>query len=136
MTVALSYTVSSAEPLVVISGEYGDPVEWSRLLTEIVRDPRCQGGCAFLRDLRSAHHPVDVWTVVAVVELIRQHWPTVQPCRAAIVTRIDELDIPIQVAQALADTHQISINAFDSYDAALAWLREGFSTTTSTKTAA
>jgi len=129
MTVALSYTVSSAEPLVVISGEYADPVECSRLLIEIVRDPRCQGGCAFLRDLRSAHHPVDVWTVVAVVDLIRQHWLTVQPCRAAIVTRIDELDIPIQVAQALADTHQISIRAFDSYEAALAWLREGFSTT-------
>jgi hypothetical protein len=58
-----------------------------------------------------------------------------QPCRAAIVTRIDELDIPIQVAEALADTHQISIRAFDSYEAALAWLRDGF-LTTSTQAAA
>jgi hypothetical protein len=119
---ALSYTIDEAEQLVTITGDYSAPDEWRDLLGRILADPRRRPGFAFLRDLRDATHPVDAATVVGIISVVRQFWPHLRPARAAILTRHD-IDPAAMVAHALADAENIPLQAFNSYDAAIEWLR-------------
>jgi hypothetical protein len=119
---ALSYIIDEAEHLVTITGEYSAPSDWHDLLGRILADPRRRPGFAFLRDLREATHPVDAATVVGIISVVRQFWPHLSPSRAAILTRHD-IDPAAMVAHALADAENIPLQAFNSHDAAMAWLR-------------
>jgi hypothetical protein len=119
----LSYSIDEAEQLVTITGEYSAAEDWNDLLGRILADPRRRPGFAFLRDLRDATRPVDVATVVGIIAVVRQFWPRLQPRRAAILTRND-IDAPALVAHALADAENLPLQAFNSHDAAMAWLRE------------
>ena len=85
----LAYTIDPDEKLITISGEYANAEEWKRLLGEILRDSRRQPGFAFLRDLRTAKHPVDAVAVVGIIDVVRRFWPELQPCRAAVVTPLE-----------------------------------------------
>lgn len=118
----LSYTIDEAEQLVTITGEYSVAQDWHDLLSRILADPRRRPGFAFLRDLREATHPVDAAAVVAIISVVRQFWPHLRPTRAAILTRND-IDPAALVAHALADAENLPIQAFNSLDAAMAWLR-------------
>lgn len=118
----LSYTIDEAEQLVTISGEYSDAHEWQELLGRILADPRRRAGFAFLRDLRQATRPVDAATVVGIISVVRQFWPHLLPRRVAILTR-NEIDPPAMVAHALADAENMPLQAFNSPEAAMAWLR-------------
>jgi hypothetical protein len=119
---ALSYTIDEAEQLVTITGEYSAAREWQDLLGRILADPRRRPGFAFLRDLRQAAHPVDAATVVGIISVVRQFWPQLRPRRAAILTRND-VDPAAMVAHALADAENLPLQAFNSHEAAMAWLR-------------
>ena len=118
----LSYSIDEAEQLVTITGEYSAAQEWHDLLGRILGDPRRRPGFAFLRDLREATRPVDAATVVGIIGVVRQFWPHLLPRRAAILTRHD-IDAPAMVAHALADAENLPLQAFNSQDAAMAWLR-------------
>ena len=118
----LSYSIDEAEQLVTITGEYSAAQEWHDLLSRILADPRRRPGFAFLRDLRGATHPVDAATVVGIISVVRQFWPHLRPARAAILTRND-IDPAAMVAHALADADNMPLQAFNSHDAAMAWLR-------------
>ena len=118
----LSYSIDVAEQLVTITGEYSAAQEWQELLGRILADPRRGPGFAFLRDLRQATRPVDAATVVAISAVVRQFWPHLRPKRVAILTR-NEIDPAAMVAHALADADNMPLQAFNSYDAAMAWLR-------------
>jgi hypothetical protein len=120
----LAYTIDVDRRLITITGEYADAGEWKDLLGRILSDPRRTPGFAFLRDLRGATRPVDAATVVAIVEVVKRFWPQLQPSRAAIVTPLS-VDPAALVAHALADAQQIPMQAFNSYEAAMEWLREG-----------
>jgi hypothetical protein len=119
---ALSYSIDEAEQLVTITGEYSAASEWHDLLGRILADPRRRPGFAFLRDLREATRPVDAATVVGIISVVRQFWPHLRPTRAAILTRND-IDSAAMVAHALADAENLPLQAFNSHDAAMAWLR-------------
>lgn len=119
---ALSYDIDEAEQLVTITGEYSAADEWQDLLGRVLADPRRRPGFAFLRDLRHATRPVDAATVVAIISVVRQFWPHLRPTRAAILTRQD-IDPAAMVAHALADAENLPLQAFNSYEAAIAWLR-------------
>jgi hypothetical protein len=120
----LDYTIDAGRRLITIVGEYSDANEWRSLLARVLDDPRRKPGFAFLRDLRDATTPVDAETVVQIMEIVRRFWPQLRPSRAAILTKPEE-DPAALVAHALADTQQLPMRAFDSYDEALAWLSEG-----------
>ena len=120
----LSYSIDEAERLVTITGEYSDAAEWQDLLGRVLADPRRKPGFAFLRDLRGATTPVDAATVVQIMTVVRRFWPHLRPSRAAILTP-RELDPAALVAHAIADAENMPVQAFNSYDAALAWLRGG-----------
>ena len=107
-----------------ITGEYGTADDWKILLTRILHDPLLQPGFKFLRDRRGTAADVDVDTIIAVVDAIRRFWPHIQPSRAAILIS-RECDPRAIAASALADGHGLSIKAFTSYAAAVAWLDEG-----------
>jgi hypothetical protein len=118
----LSYSIDEAEQLVTITGDYSDAGEWQGLLARVLADPRRRPGFAFLRDLRQATHPVDAATVVQIIAVVRQFWPHLRPRRAAILTRHD-IDPAAMVAHALADAENMPLQAFNSHEAAMAWLR-------------
>jgi hypothetical protein len=120
--VPLTYTIDPAERLIVITGEYAEAAEWRELLGRVLADPRRQPGFAFLRDLREATRPVDAATVVGIIEVVRRFWPLLQPSRAAIVTP-HAFDTAALTAHALADAERLPLEAFTSYEAALAWLQ-------------
>lgn len=119
---SLAYEIDEYERLIVITGEYSAAAEWQSLLARVLADPRRRPGFAFLRDLRTATKPVDADTVVQIMEVVRRFWPQLQPSRAAIVTKQSE-DPAALVAHALADTQQLPVRAFNSYDEARAWLK-------------
>jgi hypothetical protein len=120
----LHYTVDAARRLVTITGEYSQPEEWRELLGRISSDPRRRPGFAFLRDLRGATTPVDVQTVVGIIDVVRRYWPHLQPSRAAILTP-HEIDRAALVAHALADAQHLPLQTFTSHDDAMEWLRAG-----------
>jgi hypothetical protein len=121
---SLAYEIDASRRLIVISGEYSNADEWRSLLLKVLSDPHRKPGFAFLRDLRNATTPVDADGVVQIMEVVCRFWPQLQPSRAAIVTKHDD-DSAALVAHALADSQQLPIRAFNSYDDALAWLLQG-----------
>ena len=118
----LTYDIDASQRLVRISGEYATAEEWGRLLGEILRDPRRQPGFGFLRDLRGATTPVDAQAVVQIIAVVRRLWPQLQPSKAAVLTPF-QLDAAAFVAQALAESQDIPLRVFRSYDEAIAWLK-------------
>ena len=117
----LRYDIDESRNLITITGEYADAAEWERLLAEFAADPRRRPGCVILRDQRGGTRPVDVPTVLAIMEVVRRFWPILGARRAAIVMpRL--FDSPGLVAQAIAGEDDIPIQAFATYDAALDWL--------------
>ena len=120
----LDYRIDCSERLVVITGEYRDPDSWRDLLARMLQDPLLKPGFALLRDRRGTATHVDVATLAGMVDAIGRFWPHIQPSRAAIL--ISRHSGPAAVAaSSVAETHGFSIQAFTSYDAARAWLREG-----------
>jgi hypothetical protein len=117
----LAYVIDRGQRLVVITGEYADDGQWRALLQRIAHDPDHEPGFSFLRDLRSAKHPVDPSTVMRIISVVREFWALLQVRRAAIVTPRDQ-DTPALVAHALAQDEQIPLQAFTSYNAAVEWL--------------
>jgi hypothetical protein len=119
----LSYSINEAEHLVTITGDYSAAGDWKDLFQRILADSRLRPGFAFLRDLRQATVPVDAATVVGIISVVKQFWPVLRPTRAAILTRND-VDPAAMVAHALADADNMPLQAFNSYEAAMAWLRQ------------
>lgn len=119
----LSYSIDEARNLIVITGEYGDAPEWERLITLVLADPRRRPGCLVLRDQRGGTIPVDAAAVVAIMDVVRRLWSPLGIRRAAIVMQ-PKRDYPALVAHAIADAHDLPIQAFASYDAAIEWLTE------------
>ena len=120
----LEYRIDSGERIVTITGDYAEPAEWRRLLTDVMGDERFGSGFSFIRDLRASQHPVGPETVVGIIAVVREFWGRLGAHRAAIVTR-PGIDNPAMVAHALADHEHLPLRAFTSYDDALAWLRGG-----------
>ena len=120
---ALIYRIDPARELVTITGDYAEPAEWFVLLSTIAADPAYRRGFSFLRDLRASDHPVSEETVVGIIKVVRAFWEKLGVRRAAIVTR-PGIDIPATVAHALAQSEDIPLRAFPSYDDAVSWLRE------------
>jgi hypothetical protein len=118
----LAYTIDTQQRLITITGEYADAAEWKALLGAVLHDTRRQPGFAFLRDLRHATTPVDVATVIGIMETVRRFWPLLQPSRAAILTP-REFDAAALTAHAIADGDHLPIRMFTSHDAALDWLQ-------------
>jgi hypothetical protein len=120
---SLEYRVDAERRLVVISGEFGAPREWLTLVGRLLKDRRVNAGHAFLRDLRGVNQTHSASTVLAVFYVVQRFWPNFKPSRGAIVT--DERNhYAGQVAQALADTNQLPIRLFTSYDDAVRWLTD------------
>ena len=124
MKVSLHYLVNATDQLVTITGDYSSAEEWAAMIEQIQRDTRLRPGFAFLRDLRSATTPVDVATVVTIMDAVRRAWPIVKPSRGAILTP-HSFDVAALAAHALADSHGLAIRMFTNYEAAIEWLRAG-----------
>ena len=118
---ALEYSIDQTRNLIEITGEYADAAEWERLLSRVAADPRRRPGCIVLRDQRGGTTPVDPATVIAIMEVVERFWPALGIRRAAIVMQ-PHRDSPALVAHAVADSENLPIQAFASYDAALEWL--------------
>ena len=63
-------------------------------------------------------------TVMGIMEVIRRHCADVDVCRVAVLTR-ETGDVSAELADALAQSREIPLRAFASYEAAIEWLREG-----------
>ena len=119
---SLTYAIDADAQLVTITGDYTDAAGWRTLLTAIAADPRYLRGCGFIRDLRTAEHPVDAKTVIGILTVVREFWEVLGVRRAAMVTRL-AIDTPAIVAEALAQDQRVALRAFTSYDEAVAWVR-------------
>lgn len=119
--VALAYTVDPAHRLVTITGEYANAADWLKLAGKVLRDKRVKAGFAFLRDLRGAKKVPDASVVVAAFQVVQRFWPSVTPLKAAILTDSDD-NSAVLVAQALADSHNLPIRVFTTYEEAVEWL--------------
>jgi hypothetical protein len=117
----LAYTINPHARLITITGEYAEPAEWRELLQRLLSDQRREPGSRILRDLREASTPIETASVVQLMEVVRHFWPLLQPSRAAILTP-HQFDPAAMVAHALADTHGLAIQVFNSIDAAMEWL--------------
>jgi ketosteroid isomerase-like protein len=124
-SVTLRYTIDAQKKLVTILGDHSDDNEWKDLLTRVLGDPRRRAGFAVLRELEYAASPTSAATVVRIMDLVWAFWPQLQPSRAAILTP-STTDTAALVAHALADAQGMPIRAFTSRDEAMAWLNEGF----------
>lgn len=120
---ALSYRVDAELNLITITGEYADAPEWERVLTRILAEGRSRPGCLILRDQRGGTKPVDAATVVAIMDVVRRYWHSLDVRRAAVVMPTS-FDPPALIAQALAEDHDMPIRAFLSADDAMDWLTE------------
>ncbi len=120
---ALSYRIDPNARIVTITGDYADAEGWRAMLTAVAKDPAYRPGFNFLRDLRHAEHPVSAEAVIGIVAVVRKFWDVLGVSRAAIVTRPGTIDYPAVVAQALASDEHIALQAFPSYDEAIAWLQ-------------
>ena len=120
---SLSYRIDPVAKIVVITGDYADAEGWRMMLSAVADDPAYRSGFNFLRDLRNAEHPVSAEAVIAIVTVVRKFWDVLGVSRAAIVTRPGAVDYPAVVAQALADDEHIALQAFPSYEEAVAWLQ-------------
>lgn len=120
---SLIYRIDPTAKIVVIRGDYADAEGWRTMLGAVAKDPAYQRGFNFLRDLRHAEHPVSAETVIGIVAVVRKFWDVLGVSRAAIVTRPGTIDYPAVIAQALASDEHIALQAFPSYDEAVAWLQ-------------
>ena len=118
----LTYTLDSTQRLITILGEYAHPDEWEQLLSRVLHDPRYAPGFAFLRDLRAASAPVDATTVLGIMHVVRGFWPLLRPGRVAVLTP-RTVDPAALTAAAIADTENIPLKVFNSYQDAIEWLR-------------
>jgi hypothetical protein len=120
---ALQYDLDAAQQIVTITGDYAEPEEWRALLVALAQDPNYPGGYSFLRDVRASVRPVTAQSVMGIIALVREFWEQLKVHRAAIVTR-PAIDAPAMIAHALAEDQRIPLRAFNSYDDALAWLKD------------
>ena len=120
---ALAYHLDPTARIVTITGDYSDAEGWRHLLSSILRDSRYERGFSFIRDLRASEHPVDARTVMGIIIVVQEYWPTLGAHRAAIVMSSRE-DAPALIAHALADFQHLPLRAFTSYDDAVSWLQE------------
>ena len=120
----LDYRIDAVNRIVTITGDYTDGAGWRTMLSSVARDPDYRKGFGFLRDLRQSEHPVDAATVIGIIAVVREFWDVLGARRAAIVTR-REIDDPAVMAHALAEQEHLALCAFNSYDDAIRWLREG-----------
>lgn len=118
---ALTYELDPEHRIVTILGDYAQPGEWRRLLTELRQDPAFTPGYAVLRDVRRSENPVSVETVIGILAVVREMWGTLGVRRAAILTR-PGMNTSAAVAHALAQDDQLPIGAFDSEADAVSWL--------------
>ena len=121
---ALAYRLDPAGQLVIITGDYAEPDEWRKLLTNVADDPNYRRGSSFIRDLRTSQHPVDAQAVIGIIAVVREFWPRLGTHRAAMVTR-QVIDVPAVIAEALASDERMPLRAFTSYDEALEWVNRG-----------
>jgi hypothetical protein len=119
--VALEYAVDNQRRLVIISGEYAKAPEWLTLVGDVLRDPEVKAGFSFLRDLRGAAGVPNAAMVISVLQVVRRFWPTLTPIKAAIVTDLEAASAA-QITEALSGKHDLPIQVFTSYEAALEWL--------------
>jgi hypothetical protein len=119
--VALAYAVDAERRLVIISGEYASAPEWLKLVGNVLRDPEVKAGFSFLRDLRGAVGVPNAAMVVSVLQVVRRFWPTLTPIKGAIVTDM-RTDSAALITEALSGSHDLPIQVFTSYEAALEWL--------------
>ena len=117
----LQYNIDSDRRLVVITGDYSNPADWLMLAGRLLKDPRITPGLFYLRDLRGGSRPASTTTVLAIFRVVQRFWPSVMPSKGAIVTDRGH-DSAAQVAQALADSDNLPIQVFTSYDTAVEWL--------------
>ena len=120
----LDYRIDPANRIVTITGDYTDGAGWRAMLNAVAQDPQYQRGFGFLRDVRESEHPVDAATVIGIIAVVREFWDLLGVRRAAIVTR-RQVDDPAVMAHALAEQEELALRAFNSYDDAIRWLREG-----------
>ena len=119
----LTYRIDPHQRIVTITGDYADEAAWRELLHAVATDDRFSRGSSFIRDLRDSAHPVDAATVIGIIKVVQEYWTRLGVHRAAIVTKRG-IDIPALTAHALADSEDIPLRAFDSYDDAVRWVRE------------
>ena len=120
----LTYVIDPSQRIITITGDYAEPDEWRVLLTAIAADARVAGEYGFLRDLRASAHPVGADAVIGIIAVVRQFWTVLGARRAAILTR-PGIDLPAMIAHALAEDQHLPLRAFNSYDDAVAWLKDG-----------
>ena len=120
----LDYRIDAVNRIVTITGDYTDGAGWRTLLATVASDPEYRKGYGFLRDVRESEHPVDAATVIGIIAVVREFWDLLGVRRAAIVTRRG-VDDPAVVAHALAEQEHLALRAFNSYEDAIRWLREG-----------
>lgn len=120
----LDYRIDAVNRIVTITGDYTDGAGWRKLLGSVAADPEYRKGFGFLRDLRESEHPVDAATVIGIIAVVREFWELLGVRRAAIVTRRN-VDHPAVMAHALAEQEQLALRAFNSYEEAIRWLRDG-----------
>ena len=121
LQMALAYRVDPAQRLVTITGEYANAAEWLKLAGKVLRDKQVEAGFGFLRDLRGATRVPDTSMVVSAFQVVQRFWPSVTPLKAAILTDRDDNSVA-NVAQALADGHNLPIRVFTTYEEAIEWL--------------
>ena len=63
---------------------------------------------------------------MGIMEVISQHSDHIRVCRVALLTR-EAGDVSAELADAMAQSRQIPVRAFNAYEAAIEWLREGLS---------
>ena len=119
----LAYEIDGKNRVVIIKGEYARADAWRTLLGEVLVNPEYRPGMSFLRDLRGSAQPVDAQTVMAIIEVVKEHWEALGAHRAAILMSSNH-DAPALIAHALADIQHLPLRAFNNYDEALAWLKE------------
>jgi hypothetical protein len=118
----LTYDIARDECIVTVRGDFATADEWRLLLDEVSQEMCDHAGCiGILRDRRAAVAPMDPHTIMSILEVVAQSWSGLRLCGVAILTR-DADDVPGQISVALADSRGIPLMAFDSEDAARAWL--------------
>jgi hypothetical protein len=119
----IEYRIDSPRRLIIVTGGYATPEEWTALLARLIADPERRPGFGYLRDLRSVPGDANVDAVKAVVAVFRQVWPQLELSRAALVT--GAAIGAAAVAQVLATEQEMPLEAFTSYADAVDWLRDG-----------